>query len=320
MRCRRCPVIATALFLAFGCTKSSLKHGADAAGASTGGTSDSGTGTDAPSGSGGVPATGGASSGGVTITGGAPSSDGASNTGGTYGTGGSQSSIDASRSDDGDVDGETLPECVQLEEYGVSVCTAEPGSGSRTALTYSGTVIAAGPADASIDARASLCGTASFTLALQDGGTITIGYGASGETSLPSLAAWVGRSVSAEVLQSFRTGYAAGAHLVVTDSAGLVLAVEYGFGMSVSSTPVETSGVAVSPGAGICVGGCRHLKREVVFSGSSTVSLAPGASGSFELGGLSFTALALSWSERQATSGCADAYPYHAWAIWRQAP
>jgi len=114
--------------------------------------------------------------------------------------------------------------------------------------------------------------------------------------------------------------YSAGAQLTVTDAAGLVMIVNYSFGMSASGELAEASGVTVSPGPGICVGGCSHLKRQIVFSGTSTVSLAPGASGSFKLGALGFTALALAWSERQATSSCADAYPYFAWAIWRQAP
>jgi len=68
----------------------------------------------------------------------------------------------------------------------------------------------------------------SFTLALEDGGTTRIGYGSESAAALmplPSLAAWVGKSVNVAVTPYSEGCCAGGSFLTVTDSASLVLAM-----------------------------------------------------------------------------------------------
>jgi hypothetical protein len=280
--------------------------------------------------SGGGGNTGGISSGGQANTGGSAGAGGMSSSGGTNGTAGAagsdstQTSIDASVSADVNADVQVLSQCSPGIVFTGLVCSTGPGG------EYSGKLIAAAPIDTGGDPEFASCVSSThgslqygFTLALGDGGTTTIGYGsesASALMPLPSLAAWVGKSVNVAVTP-YRQGCCdGGSFLTVTDSASLVLAVNETWmqGGSLASQTVGSPGITVSPDAPICVGFCNQLEGGFVFSGTSSVSLAPGGVGSFKLGDMTFTAYAGLWhgdSSRPVT--CADAYNSSSWAIFR---
>jgi hypothetical protein len=273
---------------------------------------------------------GGISSGGQANTGGSARAGGMSSSRGTNGTAGAagsdstQTSIDASVSADVNADVQVLSQCSPGIVFAGLVCSTGPGG------EYSGKLIAAAPIDTGGDPEFSSCVSStngslqySFTLALEDGGTTTIGYGsesASALMPLPSLAAWVGKSVNVAVTP-YRQGCCdGGSFLTVTDSASLVLAVNETWmqGGSLASQTVGSPGITVTPDAPICVGFCNQLDGGFVFSGTSAVSLAPGGVGSFKLGDMTFTAYAGLWhgdSSRPVT--CADAYNSSSWAIFR---
>jgi len=313
---RRKHLFIVAVFLVgSACPKNDSKPNADGD-ISIGNANSGGTARDSSSSGGAMRPTGGSSTSGIG-TGGEPGVGGA--------TGGAQSAgIDASVSGDANV-----PQCSEsFSRYSMVVCAIDGLPASRIPSQYSGTVLAAASLDENQDAGLQDCGIQyqdfsqyagrSLTLALLDGGTVEIVYGSSAATPLPSLAARVGRQVSVDVLPYFDVGYAAGASLVIRDETGLVLAAKMGRGGSTSSQTVET--ITVSPGPGICVSYCEHLERELLFAGTTVVSLSPGHSGSFTDGASRLTALALAWSEKQSPTACADGYSWSAWAIWREAP
>jgi hypothetical protein len=280
--------------------------------------------------SGGGGDTGGISSGGQANTGGSVGAGGMSSSGGTNGTAGAtgsdstQTSIDASVSADVNADVQVLSQCSPGIAFAGLVCSTGPGG------PYSGKLIAAAPIDTGGDPEFSSCVSStngslqySFTLALEDGGTTRIGYGSESGSALiplPSLAAWVGKSVNGAVAPYSEGCCAGGSFLTVTDSASLVLAVNTGWmqGGSLASQTVGSPGITVTPDAPICVGDCNQLEGGFVFSGTSAVSLAPGGVGSFKLGDMTFTAYAGLWhgdSSRPVT--CADASNGSSWAIFR---
>jgi hypothetical protein len=280
--------------------------------------------------SGGGGNTGGISSGGQANTGGSARAGGTSSSGGTNGTAGAagsdstQTSIDASVSADVNADVQVLSQCSPGIVFAGLVCSTGPGG------PYSGKLIAAAPIDIGGDPEFASCVSSthgslqySFTLALEDGGTTRIGYGSESAAALmplPSLAAWVGKSVNVAVTPYSEGCCAGGSFLTVTDSASLVLAMNTGWmqGGSLASQTVGSPGITVTPDAPICVGACNQLEGGFVFSGTSAVSLAPGGVGSFKLGDMTFTAYAGLWngdSSRPVT--CADASNSSSWAIFR---
>ena len=280
--------------------------------------------------SGGGGNTGGISSGGQANTGGSAGAGGMSSSGGTNGTAGAtesdsiQTSIDASVSADVSADVQVFSQCSLGIVFAGLVCSTGPGG------PYSGKLIAAAPIDTGGDPDFASCVSStngslqySFTLALEDGGTTRIGYGsesASALMPLPSLAAWVGKSVNVAVTPFGEGCCAGGSFLTVADSASLVLAVNTTWmqGESLASQTVGSPGITVTPDAPICVGDCNQLEGGFVFSGTSAVSLAPGGVGSFKLGDMTFTAYAGLWHgdfSRPAT--CADASSSSSWAIFR---
>ena len=245
------------------------------------------------------------SSGGGGNTGGI-SSGGQANTGGSAGAGG------------------MVSQCSPGIAFAGLVCSTGPGG------PYSGKLIAAAPIDTGGDPEFSSCVSStngslqySFTLALEDGGTTRIGYGsesASALMPLPSLAAWVGKSVNVAVTPYSEGCCAGGSFLTVTDSASLVLAMNTGWmqGGSLASQTVGSPGITVTPDAPICVGACNQLEGGFVFSGTSAVSLAPGGVGSFKLGDMTFTAYAGLWhGDFSRAVTCADASNSSSWAIFR---
>ena len=274
--------------------------------------------------------TGGISSGGQANTGGSAGAGGMSSSGGANGTAGAtgsdstQTSIDASVSADVNADVQVFSQCSLGIVFAGLVCSTGPGG------SYSGKLIAAAPIDTGGDPEFASCVSStngslqySFTLALEDGGTTRIGYGsesASALMPLPSLAAWVGKSVNVAVWP-YSAGYASGgSSLTVTDSASLVLAVntEWVLGGLLASQTVGSPGITVTPDAPICVGNCNQLEGGFVFSGTSAVSLAPGGVGSFKLGDMTFTAYAGLWHGGFAGPvTCADASNSSSWAIFR---
>ena len=280
--------------------------------------------------SGGGGNTGGISEGGQPNTGGSAGAGGMSSSGGTNGTAdaagsdSTQTSIDASVSADVSADVQVLSQCSLGIVFAGLVCSTGPGG------SYSGKLIAAAPIDTGGDPEFASCVSStngglqySFTLALEDGGTTRIGYGsesASALMPLPSLAAWVGKSVNVAVTPYSLGCCAGGSFLTVTDSASLVLAVNETWmqGGSLASQTVGSPGITVTPDAPICVGACNQLEGGFVFSGTSAVSLAPGGVGSFKLGDMTFTAYAGLWNgdySRPVT--CADASNSSSWAIFR---
>jgi hypothetical protein len=285
--------------------------------------------------SGGGGNTGGISSGGQANTGGSAGAGGMSSSGGANGTAGAagsdstQTSLDASVSADVSADVQVFSQCSLGIVFAGLVCSTGPWG------SYSGKLIAAAPIDTGGDPEFSSCVSStngslqySFTLALGDGGTTRIGYGsesASALMPLPSLAAWVGKSVNVAVLPDVEGYYAGGgSSLTVTDSASLVLAVNttWMLGGSLASQTVgspETPGITVTPDAPICVGNCNQLEGGFVFSGTSAVSLAPGGVGSFQLGDMTFTAYAGLWHGGFVAGRlpCADASNSSSWAIFR---
>jgi len=282
--------------------------------------------------SGGGGNTGGISSGGQANTGGSAGAGGMSSSGGANGTAGAagsdstQTSLDASVSADVSADVQVFSQCSLGIVFAGLVCSTGPWG------SYSGKLIAAAPIDTGGDPEFASCVSSSngslqysFTLALGDGGTTRIGYGsesASALMPLPSLAAWVGKSVNVAVTP-YNEGYASGgSFLTVTDSASLVLAVntEWILGLDdlMASQTVGAPGITVTPDAPICVGDCNQLEGGFVFSGTSAVSLAPGGVGSFKLGDMTFTAYAGLWHGglgRPLT--CVDFSNSTSWAIFR---
>ena len=280
--------------------------------------------------SGGGGDTGGISSGGQANTGGSVGAGGMSSSGGTNGTAGAtgsdstQTRIDASVSADVNADVQVLSQCSPGIAFAGLVCSTGPGG------PYSGKLIAAAPIDTGGDPEFSSCVSStngslqySFTLALEDGGTTRIGYGSESGSALiplPSLAAWVGKSVNGAVAPYSEGCCAGGSFLTVTDSASLVLAVNTGWmqGGSLASQTVGSPGITVTPDAPICVGACNQLEGGFVFSGTSAVSLAPGGVGSFKLGDMTFTAYAGLWhGDFSRAVTCADASNSSSWAIFR---
>jgi hypothetical protein len=278
--------------------------------------------------SGGGGNTGVISSGGQTNTGGSAGAGRMSGSGGTNGTAdaagsdSTQTSIDASVSADVSEDVQVLSQCSPGTVFTGLVCSTGPGG------SYSGKLIAAAPIDTAGDPEFASCVSSSngslqysFTLALEDGGTTKIGYGSESAAALmplPSLAAWVGKSVNVAVTPYSFGCCGGGSSLTVTDSASLVLAVNTGWGGLLASQTVGSPGITVTPDAPICVGTCNQLEGGFVFSGTSAVSLAPGGVGSFKLGDMTFTAYAGLWhgdSSRPVT--CADANNSSSWAIFR---
>jgi hypothetical protein len=274
--------------------------------------------------------TGGNSSGGQANTGGSAGPGGMSGSGGTNGTGGAvgsdstQASIDASVPADVNPDVQVLPQCSLGDVFGGHVCSTGPGG------QYSGKLIAAASIDTKGDPEFASCVSEfsvgslqySFTLALVDGGTTRIGYGSdSALMPLPSLAAWVGKSVNVDVHPYSSDCCSGGSSLTVADSASLVLAVnaKWWQGGSLASQTVGSSEITVAPDAPICVGWCNQLEGGFVFSGASAVSLAPGGVGSFKLGDMTFTAYAGLWSGRDSSRSvsCADPSNGSSWAVFR---
>jgi hypothetical protein len=252
------------------------------------------------------------------------SSRGTNGTAGAAGSDSTQTSIDASVSADVNADVQVFSQCSLGIVFAGLVCSTGPAG------SYSGKLIAAAPIDTGGDPEFSSCVSTngslqySFTLALEDGGTTRVGYGsesASALLPLPSLAAWVGKSVNVAVTPYSSEGYAGGSFLTVTDSASLVLAVNTGWGGLWASQTVGSPGITVTLDAPICVGNCNQLEGGFVFSGTSAVSLAPGGVGSFKLGDMTFTAYAGLWHGGFVVGRvpCADAGNSSSWAIFRNA-
>jgi hypothetical protein len=306
---------------------SSSSGGSAGATATTGGPSTSNGGTSGRTGG----------TGGTSRTAGVTSS-GAGGTGGTSATAGATASIpttsiDASVEDDAGPDGPVLAQC--SNDWGRSVfkvCTDDASALTYRTLHYVGRVIAVDTSAPDAGSQSVPCGNSEvslvapqgFTLALQDSGTAKIVYGTNLAGILPSLVAWMGQTVTVDVTPYFNVEYSAGAELTVSDNKGLVLALKYRMGSDLTSQAVGTTGITVSAGAAACVDRdvvgdtCRHVKREIVFAGTTTVSLLPKIPGSFKVGSLSFTGFSLGCSERQGR--CLDDYSWNSWAIWRDAP
>jgi hypothetical protein len=265
-------------------------------------------------------------------TGGATASGGGG-TGGKSTTGGTtasipNTSIDASVEEDAGPDAPVLAQCLNDSGYPVfKVCTDDRSSFEGTPH-YMGRVIAVETFSPDAGSQTVPCGISSetigapqgFTLALQDGGTVKIVYGSIADIILPSLAAWKGQTVTVDVWPYSNGGYFASGYLLVSDSKGLVLVGAYSMGSTFTSQAVGSTGITVSAGAVVCQGNCRHLKREIVFAGTTAISLFSEKQGSFKVGSLSFTGLSLGCSERQPDSNCADGWSWASWAIWRDAP
>lgn len=329
-----------ALLLASGCTNSATESRSDGATPGTGG---SGGSSSIPSSSGGSrPAdpsssSAGTAAAGATMGGASTNSAGSSGRtggmGGTSRTGGTSASvpntsIDASVEDDAGPDVPALAQCLDPWGYPVFMVCTDDTSSSVATPHYVGKVIAVETSALDAGAESVPCGrfTASigapqrFTLALQDGGTVEIVYGSGAAIILPSLSAWMGKTITVDVKPYSNGGYFAGGSLLVSDSKGLVLDGAYSMGGALTSQAVGTSGITVSAGPAVCIGNCRHQQREIVFAGTTAVSLFSEKQGSFKVGSLSFTGLSLGCSERQPDSNCADGYSWSSWAIWRDAP
>jgi hypothetical protein len=278
-------LVVAVLLLASACTNSATESRSDGATPGTGGT---GGITSTPVNSGGSSATsvsssGGGSSDASATTGGASASSGGSSgqtggTGGTSQTGGTTASIpttsiDASIEYDVGPDGPVLAQCLNDGGYPVFMVCTDDTSSSVDIPHYVGRVIAVESSAPDAGAESVPCGrfTATigspqrFTLALQDGGTVEIVYGSGSAIILPSLSAWMGKTVTVDVKPYGNGGYFANGSLLVSDSKGLVFDGVYHMGGNLTSQAVGTTGITVSAGPAACLGFCRHLQREIVF-------------------------------------------------------
>ena len=304
---------------------------------------------------GGAGTSGGAGSGGSVITGG---STGPERTGGSGGSGGSgvanltggmagAATIDAAMSSDAspssdagtasDVnssidavpDGLAFPACSPALNFNGQVCATMKGG------LYSGklTKALALNADGGLDWGSCPGGSLQngFTLLLQDGGSMTVAYRTNlNMMSSMSLDAWEGKSVNVQVARigDIGVGGAGGTYLIVTDSAGLVFALdsEWYPGWK-DNRSVGSSSVMVTLDPPICLAdSCNSRVGGFTFSGTSSISLAPGGVGTFQLNEITFTAYAGSWyggwfmSPPVDPKVCADPTTGETWAIIRNVP